>query len=101
MLVLPTPVAPKNAALRGPCSHGGSAPPSRVIRYAEMHLFCICSSISIEIFVVLARVGVVDDALPCCAFAVDPLMPAPIVFCVVAVAVAVAAVVAVFAQSPT
>lgn len=51
MLVLPTPEAPKNAALRGPCSHGGSAPPSRVMRYAEMHLFCMWISIAIEIFV--------------------------------------------------
>jgi len=67
MLVLPTPVAPKNAALRGPCSHGGSAPPSRVMRYAEMHLFCMWSSISIEILVV----GAVAVALD-----FDPLAPA-------------------------
>lgn len=73
MLVLPTPVAPKNAALRGPCSHGGSAPPSRVMRYAEMHLFCIWSSISIEILVVVFVAAVVASAV---AFAFDPLAPA-------------------------
>lgn len=50
MLVLPTPVAPRNAALRGRhWALEGSAPPSRVNRYAEMHLFCIWSSMAIEI----------------------------------------------------
>lgn len=90
MLVLPTPVAPKNAALRGPCSHGGSAPPSRVIRYAEMHLFCICSSISIEIFVVFESV----DPFWCPLAVVPLIAPAPAL-------ILAAVVVVVFALSPT
>lgn len=61
MLVLPTPVAPRNAALRGrQCALEGSAPPSRVNRYAEMHLLCIWISIAIEIFFV----GFVAKAVP-------------------------------------
>lgn len=39
-LVLPTPLAPKKAALSGPRYH--CSLPSIVIRYAEYNRFCIC-----------------------------------------------------------
>lgn len=59
-LVLPTPCAPRKAALSGPRYHGESVAPSKVIRYAEYHLFCILISMANEM-----AAPVVADAVGC------------------------------------
>lgn len=69
-LVLPTPRAPRKAALSGPRYHGGSLAPSNVIRYAEYHLFCIFISMANEI-----AAPVVTDAVGCVDVPVDVVPP--------------------------